>query len=199
MYYSVNLIPPHLKPQTGVNIKYMLELGFLGVLLCMAILYGYQFLQISQAEAQLAATEQQLQSFAVTQQQIEINRKLQNQIAAKDQQLSQIAKERPLKWSDTLVELGQATPPNLWLMQVSSETNGLVKMRGGAADIDTVTKYMNTLTTNPKFSNVTFLGLVQNNLHDPQATNSNAIVHRTVVEISLVIFELSLVVKGNGQ
>lgn len=196
MRRAVNLLPPELKPQRGFQTRHVLMAGLMGMLVLFSVLYGCQTYKISRAEQQLASLNREIEVLAPTMVLVERNKKLQQQFTVKNNTIAQIAKERPLKWSDTIVQLGEATPVPLWLTQVSSEANGLVKISGGAVDIETITTYIETLKEHPQFQEVTFGGLVQSQTTPNGPPNNVSLINAATN--NMVSYELSLVVKGGG-
>ena len=194
MSYAINLLPLHLRSQSGFGIKHMLVCVLTGVLLICGGLWGFQLWQERQAERELSRISGEMLILQPTLQQVRKNKEKEANLASRVAVLTQIKKERPVKWSDIILQLGQNVPRNLWLTELASDVGGNIIVKGGANDIDTVSQYANSLRQVPNFTNVVFQGLAMNNLNDkPTDTPAKAPRGPTA---NFFIFDLSIRVKG---
>jgi Tfp pilus assembly protein PilN len=197
MNYSINLLPPHLRPQTGIETKYLLA----GALILLFVVCGgllvFQVLKQQQAQRELTRITQEIQLLQPAIQQTQKNKALKSQIDVRTNLLAQIEKERPVKWSELILQLGQVTPDNLWLIQLTSDANGIVNMRGGANDIETVTQYTKNLRQIPSIANVAFVGLVQGNTNDKVGRSPDK--EAEIRGLNVVMYDLSVQIKGGAK
>lgn len=193
MKYAINLLPQHLRPQTGIAIRHICWAAIAGVLLVCGLLYGGQLFKEQLLRRELAQVNRQIQEIRPLVRQVQENNALQRQIAAREDTLQQISKERARYWSELLLQLGQATPENLWLTQVSSDTEGVIRLRGSAKDIDAVMQYIANLKQNSQFANISFQGLTQGNAGDKAANPAEQLAGSPA---NLVAYELGIEIKG---
>jgi len=197
MNYAINLLPPHLRTKTGLDTKHIVAGALIGVVLVCGGLFGFQLLQAQQAKRELGRVTQEIQVLQPVMQQAQKNETLKAQIGARTRILVQIEKERPVKWSDIIMQLGQATPDNLWITELANDANGNVIIRGGTNDIDTITKYANNLRQIPNIANVSFVGLAQTNLNE-KAGGATA-KGPEQPGLNIITYDLSIRLKGGAQ
>jgi hypothetical protein len=85
-------------------------------------------------------------------------------------------------------------PDNLWLIQLSSDANGVINIRGGANDIDTVTKYVNNLRQIPNIAHVSFISLAQANPNEKAGNSPEKRPERP--GLNVIMYDLSIRLKG---
>lgn len=166
MNYAINLLPPHLRPKSGIDTKHLAAGALLCMVLVCGVLFGWQLWRAWQTERELGRVTQEIQRLQPLLQEVRKNKALKANINARAAILAKIEKEQPVKWSDIILQLGQATPENLWLSQLASDGNGLINIRGGTDDIDLVTKYADNLRRIANIANVSFVNLAQVNLNE---------------------------------
>ncbi|HWR56797.1 MAG TPA: PilN domain-containing protein [Negativicutes bacterium] len=169
MSCAINLLPAHLRPPRGLETKHVLVCALTGVLLICGGLWGVQCWREQQAERELGRIAGEMLILQPVLQQVRKNKELEAGIASRAAVLTRIKKERPVKWSDIIWQLGQTVPDNLWLTELTSDVGGNINVKGGAKDIATVGRYAASLRQVPNFTNVTFQGLALNNAHDKPA------------------------------
>lgn len=197
MNYAINLLPPHLRSQTCIGTKHMVAGTLIGVILFCGGLYGFQFLKEQQAKRELSHVSREIQLLQPVMQQIGKNKALKAEIDARIKLLSQLESERSIKWSDSILQLGQATPDNLWIIHLATDVNGGINIQGGADDIATVTQYADNLKQIPNVANVSFGGLGQADLNEKAGATSAKVP--AVSGINIVMYELRVQFKGGVQ
>lgn len=194
MNYGVNLLPPHLWPQTGRHTRHMAAGALVGVFVVCTGLFGWQLCKEQQAKREFDRATQEIQLLLPVIQQTRKNKALKAQIEARTAILARIERERSVEWSDLILQLGQATPDNLWLTELANDVNGLIVVRGGANDIDTVSTYANTLRQVPSIAQVSFVSLTQSEIGEKGgATAGHGPEQRG---ISFVRYDLSVRLQG---
>jgi len=197
MSYAINLLPDHLRPQNGPGPKHILCAALAGIILICGGMLGYQFWQEQQAKKELSRISGEMTILQPTLQQVRKNKEIQTFISSRLGVLAQIERERPVKWSDIILQLGQAAPNSLWLTELASDPGGNIIIRGGANDIDTVSKYAGNLRQVPSFANVAFQGLALKSGNVPQVDAATKIARGPAM--NYFTFELSIQLKGGGQ
>lgn len=197
MNYAINLLPPHLRPQSGIDVKYLAAGVFLCVVVVCGGLFGWQLWRAWQVERELGRVTREIQQLQPLLQEVRKNKTLKASIEARAAILAQIEKEQPVKWSDIILQLGQATPENLWLSQLASDGNGLINVRGGTSDIDLVTRYADNLRRISNIANVSFVNLAQVNLNEKAA--AGPVKGPETPGVNVIMYELRVQLKGGVQ
>ncbi len=194
MNYAINLLPPHLRPNTGFDTRHMVTAALIGMILVCGGLFGWQIFRERQITRELSDVTQEIRLLQPLQQKMRENKVVKVQIDGRTAILAQIERERPVKWSDIILQLGEAVPDNLWLTQLSSDASGVINIRGGANDIDTVSKYANNLGQIPNIAQVSFVSLAQANLHEKADNATGKGPERP--GLNVIVYDLSIRLKG---
>lgn len=194
MSYAVNLLPQHLRPQTGVNAGQVLVLALLGVPLICGLLFGYQKIRECRVEGKLSETANELQMLLPQREQVRKAKTVRAAIQMRTAILSRIDKEQAVKWSGIIRELGQVTPDNLWLAELSGDAAGNVVIRGGASGIENVSRYVDNLRKIPAIDNVSFIGLVMEDVNERAGGAGGGKAPST--DINIIKYELNVRLKG---
>lgn len=195
MSYAINLLPENLRPTSGLDTKHMLAGAIACVILVCSGLLGVQFWQERQAERELRLISGEMTLIAPTLDKVHQNKKVNANIATRAALIGQIEKEHPVKWAEVILQLGQAAPQSLWLTELSSDTGGNIIIRGGANDIDTVSKYADALRQVPVITEVSFKGLSLNNA----ANNKQPAGTTKGPAVNFFNFDLNIRLKGGVQ
>jgi Tfp pilus assembly protein PilN len=171
--------------------------ALIGVVLVCGGLFGVQLLNEQQDKRELSSVTQEIEVLQPVMQQVQKNRALKAQIDARTGILAQIERERPVKWSAIILQLGQATPDHLWLTELANDVNGNIIIKGGTNDIDTVTKYVENLRQIPNIANVSFVGLVQTNLNEK--AGSTPAKGPEQPGLNMITYDLNIRLKGGAQ
>lgn len=197
MNYAVNLLPVHLRPKTGIDTKHVVTGALIGVILVCGGLLGFQLWQEQRTQRELSNVNREIRLLQPFMQQVRKNKDLQAQIDARTAVLAQLEKQRPVKWSSIILQLGQVVPDNLWLTELSNDTEGNITIKGGTDDIDKVSIYAKNLQRLTNIANVSFLNLAQTNINEKAANSQVKAPEKSAVNI--FTYNLSIRLKGGAQ
>lgn len=192
MKHFINLLPTRYRQEQGLQTKHLLWGTAIMVLLFIGGMYGVSCYSTQRMEQEMVLVDNDIQDIQPLLIQIKGNQAIENRILTRVNVLEKIARERPLMWSQILFQLGEATPGELWLTEVTCIPDGGIRVRGGSRDIDVVTQYMRNLESNQNFEKITFMGLEQKDLNIASKGTS-------VPPINVVSYELSLRLKGGSS
>lgn len=151
------------------NQKSLVALGSTISALIMIVPFMIQGRQISQIEAEISETQQQITVYAKQVAEVLDLERLRVEVEAKLQVVQDLNDQR-IGPARMLRDLSVATPENLWLLDFN-EGNANATLTGMALDNETIARFMRQLSASPYFVAV---DLVETSRRAPTSTTSTA-------------------------
>jgi len=155
MSKSINLLPPELRKDVGSEVRGSLKRIVLLSALAVGVVSYAGFLGWSfYAEMALKKVQRELDNLKPRNAQVQSYEKKNKELEERIALLETIEGKR-VKWTAILQDVNNRLPQNMWITELSCDSEGKIKVKGLAADLSLVGVFLYQLNQLPYFSSFT--------------------------------------------
>ncbi|MHB1125374.1 MAG: PilN domain-containing protein [Bacillota bacterium] len=161
--YRVNLLPPELRPKTS-NVIIKLPKGpgiwiALGVVVLVVVYLAFLF-SLKSTESQVSRTRAEIDALKPVLSRVKNTKIKVDELEQEASAFKKLLDERR-SWYAVLEDVGAIMPTDVWLIDVSSDANGALVLKGSSATFGAVGYFVYQLSTLEHFQSVTLKSVIR--------------------------------------